>query len=155
MSSYLNMYRHTLDRCSQARSRHLKVYDDQEDDDGGHQLQDVGQAVPVEGLLQRTHLPHPKHSPLSYPSHCGAHTCGRLSSEPSPHKKSQSPTTPLVRWSWGLYMRRDLPSSKPSTPRHSSHPGAYGMMGDRKKSHLDCKMRAQVNHVSLAADQAM
>ena len=35
---------------------HLEVDDDQEDDDGGHELQDVGQAVAVERLLQRAHL---------------------------------------------------------------------------------------------------
>ena len=34
----------------------LEVDDDQEDDDGGHQVDAVGQVLAVEGLLQCTHL---------------------------------------------------------------------------------------------------
>lgn len=35
---------------------YLEVDDDQEDDDGGHELGDVGEGAAVEGLLQRPHL---------------------------------------------------------------------------------------------------
>ena len=39
-----------------ARGACLEVDDDQEDDNGGHELGDVGEGAAVEGLLQRPHL---------------------------------------------------------------------------------------------------
>ncbi len=35
---------------------HLEVDDDEEDDDGGHEIDDIGQVLAVERLLQRAHL---------------------------------------------------------------------------------------------------
>lgn len=40
-----------MEKGLQGWLRHLEVDDDHEDGDGGHQLQDVGQAIAVEGLL--------------------------------------------------------------------------------------------------------
>ncbi len=49
----LHMRKHVLSR---GPDRYLEVDDDQEDDDGGHELGDVGEGAAVEGLLQRPHL---------------------------------------------------------------------------------------------------
>ena len=35
---------------------YLEVYDDAEDEDGGHEVHEVGQVLPVEGLSQGPHL---------------------------------------------------------------------------------------------------
>ena len=35
---------------------YLEVYDDSEDENGGHEVHEVGQVLPVEGLSQSPHL---------------------------------------------------------------------------------------------------
>lgn len=42
--------------------QHLEVYDDEEDDDGGQQVGDVGQVGSIESLLQRSDLHRHTHS---------------------------------------------------------------------------------------------
>ena len=50
------MHEQRRHRRGEAPDAHLEVDDDQEDDDGGHQLRNVGQRAAVERLLERSHL---------------------------------------------------------------------------------------------------
>lgn len=94
---------------------HLEVDDDQEDDNGGHQLGDVGERAPVEGLLQRPHL-HEHTLPLHNPAPCTSQLAMQpalwISPRPTATGTSPAAEAPGTAESWPAKHHRMAPRTR-------------------------------------------